>query len=128
MPERLVNRTGNLPGGDVDAVEDVHRGDPQDECGECLLVVVADCLVPDLIGYRIGSVAEPSDCFGEGQRRVLGVGEVGSVPQGDQGEQPLLSLALLAGLGCRANAHAATVDPAGSQVDEDEGARPRHLA
>src|SRR6185437_6622241 len=68
--------SGNLPGGDVDAVEDIHGGDP---------------------------------------------------PPGGQREEPLLSLAVFPGLDRGAQADAASVDLAGSQVNQIERAR-RHAA
>jgi len=111
---------GDLPGGDVDAVEDVHRGDPENQRGQGRLVVVAGRLVPYLVGYRVGPVAEPGDGLGEGQRGPFGVGEERRVPPGDQREQPLVGLAVFPGLGRGADADAAAVDLAGAQVDQVE--------
>jgi hypothetical protein len=48
-----------LPGGDVEAVEDVGRGDHEDQRREPVLVVVAGGLVPDLVGHGIGPVLRP---------------------------------------------------------------------
>src|SRR5487761_1292906 len=73
----------NLFGGHVDAVEDVHVGDPQDQRGKRLLVVVLDGFVPDLVRY--------------------GVGEVRGIPPGDQGEESLVRLATFSGFGRGAN-------------------------
>jgi len=55
---------GDLPGSDVDAVKDVHSGDPENQCGQGWLVVVTGRFVPYLVGHRVGPVAEPSDGLG----------------------------------------------------------------
>jgi RNA polymerase sigma-70 factor (ECF subfamily) len=112
----------DLPGGDVDAVEDVHGGDPQDQRGQLLLVVVPGGLVPDPVRYGVGPVAEPGDGFGERQGGAFGVAEVRGIPPGGQGEEPFVCLAVFPGLGRGAQAGAAPVDLAGSQVDQVERA------
>jgi hypothetical protein len=58
----------HLPGGDVEPVEEVGRGNGEDEGGQPFLVVMPGGLVPDLVRDRIGSVAEPGDGFGQGER------------------------------------------------------------
>lgn len=89
----------DLFGGDVDAVEDVHHGNPENQCGQGWLVVVAGRLVPYLVGHRIGLVAEPGDGLGEGQCGAFGVDEQGCVPPGNQGEQTPCGM----GRSCRAS-------------------------
>jgi hypothetical protein len=113
---------GNLPGSDVDAVEDVHGGDPQDQRGQPLLVVVPGGFVPDLVRYGIGPVAESGDGFREGQGGAFGVVEVRGIPPSGKGEEPLVFLAVFSGLGRGAKADAAPVDLAGSQVNQVERA------
>jgi hypothetical protein len=81
-------------------------------------------LVPDLVRHRVGPVGEPGHGLGQGQRRPLGLVEVGRLPPGCDREQPLVGLALLLGvLRAGIDAEAAAVDLARPQVDEVE--RPR---
>jgi hypothetical protein len=61
-----------------------------------------------------------ADGLGEGQCGAFGVGEEGCVAPGDQGEQSLVGLAVFLGFGRGAGACAATVDLAGSQVNQVE--------
>src|SRR5580658_9585356 len=115
----LAPCTGYLPGGGVEPVEDVGRGDRQQQCGESFLVVVPGGLVPDFVRYRVGAVGQPGDGLGQGQRRALGVGEIRRVPPGGYRGYPVLALARLPGP-CSAglNARAAAVDLAGPQVNQ----------
>src|SRR5271166_177987 len=118
----------HLPGSGVNAVEQVGRGDHQDDRGEALLVVVVSRLVPDLVWYRVRPVAEASGGLGQGQGGALSVGEVGRLPPRRHREQPLIGLAsLLRLLGAHVNAGAAAIDLAGAQVDKLQ-CRLRHAA
>ena len=78
MPSRVrwSARPGarDLAGGDVEPVEDVGRGDSEQERGECPLVVVECGLLPDLVRHRVGPVSESGDCLGQGQCGALGFG------------------------------------------------------
>ena len=49
-------------------------------------------LVPDLVRYWVGPIAEPGDGFGKRQRRAFGVGEVGRIPPGRDCEEALVGL------------------------------------
>src|SRR6266567_1080337 len=102
---------GRLPSADVEAVEEVRRSDHEDERCEPPLVVVAGRGIPDLVGDRIGPVAEPGDRLGESQRGPFGLGVVRGLPPGRHGEDPLVGLARLPRLAPAAvHARAAAVD------------------
>ena len=59
VPSDLVGPlAGDLSGGHVRAVVRVDRRDRDHERGELLLGVVARGLIPDLVGYRVGTVGE----------------------------------------------------------------------
>src|SRR5437764_11316883 len=62
-----------LPGGDVEAVEEVGRGDHEDQSRESLLVVVPGGLVPDRVWDRVGPVGKPGDGLGEREGGSFGV-------------------------------------------------------
>jgi O-acetylserine/cysteine efflux transporter len=85
-------RASRLLDGDVEAVVDVRRRDHEEQCREATLIVVPGRLVPDLVGHRVGPVAEPGHGLGKGERGPLGVGEVRRVPPRRHGEQPLVGL------------------------------------
>jgi O-acetylserine/cysteine efflux transporter len=89
---RSAPRASHLPGGHVEAVEDVGRSDHEEQGREATLIVVPGRLVPDLVGHRVGTVAEPGHGLGEGQRSAFGGGEVRRLPPGRHGEQPLVGL------------------------------------
>src|SRR5438105_10255551 len=57
--------TRHLPGGGVEAVEEVGRGDHEDQGREPLLVVVPGGLVPDRVWDRVRPIGEPGDGLGE---------------------------------------------------------------
>jgi hypothetical protein len=50
------------------------------------------------------------------QRGAFGIGEVGGVPPGDQGEQPFVGLAVFLSFGRSADAYGAAIHLAGTQV------------
>ena len=79
-----------LPGGDIEAVPDVDRADGDDQGRQRRLVVVAGGFIPEVVGYRIGPVAEPGRRLRQGQGRPLGVVEVGRVAPGGYGEDALV--------------------------------------
>src|SRR5207253_3911316 len=81
-----------LPSADVEPVEEVRRRDHEDQRREPPLVVVTGRGVPDLVGHRVGPVAEPGDRLGERQRGPFGLGVVGGLPPGGHGENPLVTL------------------------------------
>jgi O-acetylserine/cysteine efflux transporter len=56
---RSAPRASHLPGGHVEAVEDVCRRDHEDQGRGATLIIVPGRLVPDLVGHRVGPVAEP---------------------------------------------------------------------
>src|SRR5215467_13592069 len=89
---RSAPPASHLPGGHVEAVEDVGRSDHEEQGREATLIVVPGRLVPDLVGHRVGPVAEPGHGLGQGQRGPLGVGEVRCLPPSRDGEQPLVGL------------------------------------
>jgi hypothetical protein len=68
---RLGPDASHLPDGGVEPVEDVGRGDSQQQHGQSFLVVVPGGLVPDLVRYWIRPVGQPGDSLGQGQRRTL---------------------------------------------------------
>src|SRR5437763_5831993 len=69
-----------LAGGDVQAVPEVDIGDGHDECGQLLLVEMVSSLVPDVVGDRVGAVAEPGHGFCQLEGGALGASEEGCVP------------------------------------------------
>jgi O-acetylserine/cysteine efflux transporter len=85
-------RTGHLPGGHSEAVEDVGRRDHEDQGREATLIVVPGGLVPDVVRHRVRPVAEPGHRLGEGQRGLLGAGEVRRLPPGRHRKQPFVGL------------------------------------
>src|SRR5690242_18724519 len=112
---------GRLPSAHVEPVEEVGRGDHEDERRETPLVIVAGRRVPDLVGDRVGPVAEPGHRLGERQRGPFGLGIIRSLPPGRHGEEPLVALARLPRLAPAAvHARAAAVDLADPQVHEFE--------
>ncbi len=118
----------HLSGGGVEAVEEVGRGDHDDQGREPLLVVVPGGLVPDLVGDRVGPVGEPGSSLGEREGGTFGVGEVGCLPPGRHGEEALFCFACLPGATCaRVNAGATAIDLARAQVDKLKRRR-RHAA
>src|SRR5258708_15238093 len=106
-----------LPGGGVEAVEEVGRGDHEDQSRESLLVVVPGGLVPDRVWDRVGPVGKSGDGLGERDGGTFGVGEVGCLPPGRHGEETLVWFACLLGAACaRVNAAATSMDLARAQV------------
>jgi len=89
---------------------------------------LAGDLVPELVGHRVGPVAQARDRLGERQRGALGVGEVGRVPPGGHGEQLLLGGVRFLGVApAVVDAEAAPVDLASPQVHQLQR-RFRHAA
>jgi drug/metabolite transporter (DMT)-like permease len=89
---RSAPGASHLPGGHVEAVEDVGRRDHEEQGREATLIVVPGHLVPDLVGHRVGPVAEPGHGLGQGKRGPFGLGEVRRLPPGRHREQPLVGL------------------------------------
>jgi hypothetical protein len=109
----------HLPDGGVETVEEVGRGDHQDQCRESLLVVVPGGLVPDWVWDRVGLVGKAGDGLGERECGTFGVGEVGCLPPCCHGEEALVCLARLFGAACaRVHAEATAIDLARAQVDQ----------
>src|SRR5215212_9698080 len=109
----------HLPGGDVEAVEEIGRSDTEDQGSKPSLIVVPCGLAPDLVRHRIRPVAKARGCLSERQRGALGIGEVGRLPPGRHREDAFVGLAHLLGAACaRVNAGAAAVDLTRPQVDE----------
>src|SRR5438477_11115488 len=109
----------HLPGGGIEAVEEVGRGDHEDQGCEPLLVVVPAGLVPDRVWDRVGPIGETGGSLGEREGGTFGVGEVGCLPPGRHGEEALVCFACLLGAACaRVNAEAAAIDLARAQVDK----------
>src|SRR6266446_10692961 len=109
----------HLPGGGVEAVEEVGRGDHEDQSRESLLVVVPGGLAPDRVWDRVGPVGKPGDGLGEREGGTFGVGEVGCLAPGRHGEEALVCFACLPGAArARVNAEATAIDLAGAQVDK----------
>ncbi len=76
-------------------------------------------LVPDRIRHRVLAIGKARDGFGQRQRGALGVGEIGRVAPGRDGEQALVGLAQLAGdLRMHVDTDAAAIDLAGAQVHQ----------
>jgi O-acetylserine/cysteine efflux transporter len=90
---RSAPRAGHLPGGDVEAVVDVSGSDHEDQGRKAPLIVVPGGLGPDLVGHRVGPVAEPGHHLGKSQRSPLGAGVAGCLPPGRDAVQPLVGLA-----------------------------------
>jgi hypothetical protein len=109
----------HLPGGGIEAVEKVGRGDHEDQRRESLLVVVPGGLVIDLVWDRVGPVGKPSDGLGEREGGTFGVGEVGCLSPGRHGEEALVGFACLLGAACaRVHTEATAIDLARAQVDK----------
>src|SRR5258707_3446056 len=118
----------HLPGGGVEAVEEVGRGNHEDQGREPLLCVVPAGLVPDLVGDRVRPIGETGGSLGEREGGTFGVGEVGCLPPGRHCEEALVCFACLPGATCaRVNAEAAAIDLARAQVDKLKRRR-RHAA
>src|SRR5216683_2959744 len=118
----------HLPGSGVEAVEEVGRGDHEDQGREPLLVVVPAGLVPDLVGDRVRPIGETGGSLGEREGGTFGVGEVGCLPPGCHGEEALVCFTCLLGAACaRVNAEATAIDLARAQVDKLKRRR-RHAA
>src|SRR5258708_38097113 len=75
-------RARHLPGGSVEAVEEIGCGDDKDQSREPLLVVVPASFVPDLVWERVRSVVETGGGLGERKGTPFVGGEVGRVPRG----------------------------------------------
>jgi drug/metabolite transporter (DMT)-like permease len=89
---RSAPGASDLPGGHVQAVEDVGRRDREDQGRQATLIVVPGGLVPDLVGHRVRPVAQPGHGLGQGQCGPLRAGEKRGVPPGGHREQPLVGL------------------------------------
>ena len=78
-------------------------------------------LVPELVGDRVGPVAQPRDRLGERERSALSLAEIGRVPPGRHREEALVGLARLLRLARSAvDTEAAAVDLARTQVNQLE--------
>src|SRR5260370_17458149 len=100
-----------MPDGGVEAVEEVGRGDHEDQSRESLLVVVPGGLFPDRVWDRVGPVGKSGDGLGEREGGTFGVGEVGCLPPGPHGEEtPFWFACLLVGAAARANANATAIN------------------
>ena len=116
----------HLPGGGIEAVEEVGCGDHKDQGRESLLVVVLGGLVPDRVWDRVGPVGKPGDGLGEREGGTFGVSEVGCLPPGRHGEEALVCFACLLGAACaRVHAEATAIDlaRAGGQAQAQPVAR-----
>jgi hypothetical protein len=108
----------HLPGGDIEAVEEVGGADHEDQGRESLLVVVPGGLLPDLVWDRVGLVSKPGNGKGSREGGTFGVGEVGCLPPGGHGEEALVCFACPLGAACaRINAQATAIKLARAQVD-----------
>src|SRR3989442_10543880 len=111
----------HLPGGDIDTVKDVYHRDRKNQRRERPFIVVAGGLVPDVIGNRIRSIAEPRHGLGERQGGAFGIGEIRGIAPGGHGEEAFVRLTCAPGdLRVHVEADTTTVDLAGTQVDEIE--------
>jgi hypothetical protein len=118
----------HLPCGVVEAVEEVSRGNHEDQSRQPSLVVIACGLLPDRVWNRVGLVGKSGDGFGEREGSTLGIGEVGSLPPGGNGEEPLIRFTrVLSTAGARVNAEATAINLAGPQVNKLKRLR-RHIA
>ena len=117
----------HLPGGGIQAIEEVGRGNHQKQGRHPLLVIVLRGLLPDLVRHRVAPVSHPSDGLGERQSSPLGIAKVGSVPPGCDGKEALRALASLEGIARRAHAEATAIDLARPQVNQIQH-RLRHPA
>ena len=118
----------HLPGGGIEAVEEVGSGDREDQGRQSLLIVVPGGLVVDLVWDRVGLVGETGDSLGEREGGTFGVGEVGCLPPGRHGEEALVCFACLLSAACaRVNAEATAIDLARAQMDKLKRRR-RHAA
>src|SRR5258708_6520199 len=117
----------HLPGGGIQAIEEVGRGNHQKQGRHPLLVIVLRGLLPDLVRHRVAPVSHPSDGLGERQGSPLGIAKVGSVPPGSDGKEALRALASLEGIARRAHAEATAIDLARPQVNQIQH-RLRHPA
>src|SRR5215467_214493 len=115
----LPARARHLPGGGIEAIEEIGCGDHEDQGCESLLIIVPGSLVPDLIGDWIGPVGKPGDGLGERECGTFGVGEVGCFTPSRYCEEALVCFACLFGAACtRVNAEATAIDLARSKVDK----------
>src|SRR5579863_1513858 len=100
-----------LFGGGIEAVEEVGGSDHEEQGGKSLLVVVAGGFVPNRVRDRVGPVGKPGDGRSERQRGAFGIGEVGCLAPGRDGEEALIRLAGPLGAACAGvNAKATAID------------------
>src|SRR5579859_604469 len=89
-PITLPTLARHLPGRGVEAIEEVGGGDHQDESCQALFIVVAGGLFPDLVGNGISLVSETRGGLSERERGAFSLCEVGRLPPGRYGEEPLI--------------------------------------
>src|SRR5260370_22347969 len=112
-------RARHLPGGSVEAVEEIGCGDDKDQSREPLLVVVPASFVPDLVWDRVRTVGETGGGLGEREGSPFGVGEVGRLPPGRHSKESLVCFACLLRAACAVvKAEATAIDLARAQVDK----------
>src|SRR6266404_9746564 len=113
--------SAHLAGHGIETVPEVDEPDRHNERTEGGLVVVPCGFLPDLVGNRVGPVAEPCGGLTERERRAFRVGVVRSLPPGGDGKDALVRLSkLLEHAEVHVDAHAASIDLAGAHVDELE--------
>ena len=104
-----------LPGWDVEMIEQVGCGDPQNQRGHFSLAVILCDFVPDCIRNRVRAVGEAGHRFGERQGGPFRVREIGRIAPGGYGEQALVALVFpLVAARARGDTEATAVDLAGA--------------
>src|SRR5207302_4286176 len=83
----------DLPGRDVEAVPDVDVRNHNDQRRKRGFLVVPCGLLPDVIGHRVGAIAEPSDSFRKRQRSAFRFTEVWRVAPRCHGEEAIVRFA-----------------------------------
>src|SRR5690242_10689701 len=120
--------TSHLPGGDVEAVEEVGHPDHEDQGRKSLLVVMPGGLVPDVVWDRVRPVGQSGDGLGECEGGSFGLCEVGRLSPGCHGEEALVCFAGLLRTACaRVNTEATAIDLTRAQVNQLKR-RLRHAA
>src|SRR5579872_2697938 len=108
-----------LPDGSIDTVEEVGRGDHEDQSRESPLVVLPGGLVPDRVWDRIGPVGKSGDGLSECESGTFRVAKVWGLPPGRYGEEALFCFTCLPGAASAiVHAEATAIDLTRTQMDK----------
>src|SRR5689334_12275525 len=113
-----------LPRGDIEAIVEVGRSDPEHERRKRLLVVVFGGLIPDRVRHWVRAIGEARDRFAQRECGAFRVIEIRHLAPGRNTEQPLVGFAGFPGvLHAAIDAEAAAVDLARAQMNESQRLR-----